>query len=133
MSANTAAIPTQLDDPEPGSTWFFSLAGIVILVALVVAGSVMYFHAETRETETKVIDPAYANLESLRAQWREQLGSYQRYRWTQADGSNVQKVRVPVARAMELIVQEGLPTSAPATAPAAAPAPAPATGGAAKK
>ena len=131
MSANTAAIPTQLDDPEPGSTWFFSLAGIVILVALVVAASVMYFHAETRETETKVIDPAYATLESLRAKWREQLGSYQRYAWTQPDGKNVQKVRVPVARAMELVVQEGLPASA--GAPAAAPAPAPATGGAAKK
>ena len=99
MSANTAAIPTQLDDPEPGSTWFFSLAGIVILVALVVAASAMFFHADTRETETKVIDPAYATLESLRSKWREQLGSYQRYAWTQPDGKSVQKVRIPVARA----------------------------------
>jgi hypothetical protein len=134
MSANTAAIPTQLDDPEPGSTWFFSLAGIVILVALVVAASAMFFHADAREVETKVIDPAYANLEALRGSWREQLGSYQRYKWTLADGKSAQKVRIPVARAMELVVQEGLPTSAAAPAPAPAPQPAaPATGGAAKK
>jgi len=135
MSANTAAIPTQLDDPEPGSTWFFSLAGTVILVALVVAASVMYFHAETSETDVKVVDQAYAKLESARGTWREQLSSYQRYNWTQADGKNVQKVRIPVDRAMELVVQEGLPaaSAAPAAAPAAvAPAAAPA-GGAAKK
>jgi hypothetical protein len=118
MSANTSAIPTQLDDPEPGSTWFFSLAGIVILVALVVAASVMYFHAETRETDVKVIDPAYAKLEGVRASWREQLGSYQRYPWTEADGKVTQKVRIPVDRAMELVVQEGLPAGN-ASAPAA--------------
>ena len=125
MSANTAAIPTQLDDPEPGSTWFFSLAGIVILVALVVAASVMYFHAETRETDAKVVDQAYARLESSRAAWREQLSSYQRYSWTQADGANVQKIRIPVERAMELVAQEGLPAAPAASAPAAAPAGAP--------
>ena len=121
MSANTAAIPTQLDDPEPGSTWFFSLAGIVILVALVVAASVMFFHVDARETETKVIDPAYASLERIRAGWREQLGSWQRYEWTAADGTKVKKVRMPIDRAMELVAKEGLPTSAPATGGAAKP------------
>lgn len=112
MSANTSAIPTQLDDPEPGSTWFFSLAGIVILVALVVAGSVMYFHAETRETDVKVIDPAYAKLETVRATWREQLGSYQRYPWTGADGKVSQKIRIPIDRAMEIVEKEGLGAAA---------------------
>lgn len=136
MSTNTSAIPTQLDDPEPGSTWFFSLAGIVILVALVVAASVMYFHAETRETDAKVIDPAYAKLEAARATWREQLGSYQRYPWTEADGKVNQKIRIPVERAMEMVAKEGLPISgapaAPAPAAPAAPAPAPAPGAPAK-
>jgi len=120
MSANTSAIPTQLDDPEPGSTWFFSLAGIVILVALVVAGSVMYFHAETRETDVKVIDPAYAKLETVRATWREQLGSYQRYPWTGADGKVSQKIRIPIDRAMEIVEKEGFGApSAPVSKPAA--------------
>ena len=131
MSANTSAISTQLDDPEPGSTWFFSLAGIVILVALVVAASVMYFHAETRETDAKVIDPAYAKLEAVRATWREQLGSYQRYPWTEADGKVNQKIRIPVERAMEIVAKEGLPAGG-ASAAAPAPAPAPAQGAPAK-
>ena len=113
MSEHASVIPGQLDDPEPGSTWFFSLAGIVILVAVVVAASVMYFHVENREVDEKVIDPAYAKLETSRARWREQLGSYQRYAWTQPDGKSVEKVRIPVDRAMELVAQEGLPASAP--------------------
>jgi hypothetical protein len=122
MSEHASVIPGQLDDPEPGSTWFFSLAGIVILVALVVAASVMYFHVENREVDEKVVDPAYAKLESTRARWREELGSYQRYAWTQPDGKSVQKVRIPVDRAMELVAQEGLPASAAApTAGAAKP------------
>jgi len=112
MSEHASVIPGQLDDPEPGSTWFFSLAGIVILVALVVAASVMYFHVENREVDEKVVDPAYAKLETTRAGWREQLGSYQRYAWTQPDGKIVQKVRIPVDRAMELVAQEGLPAPA---------------------
>ena len=116
MSEHASVIPGQLDDPEPGSTWFFSLAGIVILVALVVAASVMYFHVENREVEEKVVDPAYAKLEATRGKWREQLGSYQRYAWTQPDGTSVRKVRIPVDRAMELVAKEGLPASAAAPA-----------------
>lgn len=120
MSEHASVIPGQLDDPEPGSTWFFSLAGIVILVALVVAASVMYFHVENREVDEKVVDPAYARLEATRAAWREQLGSYQGYAWTQPDGKSVRKVRIPVDRAMELVAQEGLPASSPAPASGAA-------------
>jgi len=86
MSANTATISTQLDDPEPGSTWFYSLAGIVIMVATTVAGSVLYFHAETREEDVKVVDASYLALDKARATWSEKLSSYQRYDWTLPDG-----------------------------------------------
>jgi hypothetical protein len=121
MSEHVSLIPGQLDDPEPGSTWFFSLAGIVILVALVVAASVMYFRAETGEVDAKVIDQGYERLDTLRSSWREQLASYQRYPWVQADGQTVQKIRIPAGRAMELVVQEGLPKAVPAASATAAP------------
>jgi hypothetical protein len=122
MSEHVSLIPGQLDDPEPGSTWFFSLAGIVILVALVVAASVMYFRAETGEVDTKVIDQGYERLDALRSSWREQLASYQRYPWVQADGQTVQKIRIPSGRAMELLVQEGLPKAASSVSATASPA-----------
>jgi len=46
------------DDPEPGSTWFLSLAGVVILIALVVAISALNFNTERNEFTVKVIDAA---------------------------------------------------------------------------
>ena len=60
-------------------------------------------------------------MASVRATWREQLGSYQRYPWTEADGKVNQKIRIPVERAMEIVAKEGLPVG---SAPAASPAPA---------
>lgn len=44
------------DDPEPGSTWFLSLAGIVVLIALVVAISALNFNTERSEYGVKVVD-----------------------------------------------------------------------------
>jgi len=45
-----------LDDPEPGSTWFVSLAGVIILVALVIAISAVNFNTERDEFATKVVE-----------------------------------------------------------------------------
>lgn len=50
------------DDPEPGSTWFVSLAGVVILVALVIAISAVAFNWERREFQAKVVDRAVGVL-----------------------------------------------------------------------
>ncbi|MBM4112120.1 MAG: hypothetical protein FJ253_01915 [Phycisphaerae bacterium] len=44
------------DDPEPGSTWFVSLAGVVILVALVIFISAVTFRTEHHEFDRKVVD-----------------------------------------------------------------------------
>lgn len=53
-SANAQLEP--FDDPEPGSTWFISLAGVIVLVALVIAISAVAFRAEHKEFEVKVVD-----------------------------------------------------------------------------
>lgn len=44
------------DDPEPGSLWFISLAGTIILVALVVAISAINFNTERHEAVVKSAD-----------------------------------------------------------------------------
>lgn len=58
-SAHQPSVPSQLepfDDPEPGSTWFVSLAGVVVLVALVIFISAVAFRTEQHEFERKVVD-----------------------------------------------------------------------------
>lgn len=44
------------DDPEPGSTWFVSLAGVIILVALIIFIAAVAFRAEHTEFQRKVVD-----------------------------------------------------------------------------
>lgn len=48
------------DDPEPGSTWFVSLAGVIVLIALIVAISALNFNTERDEHRVKVLDAGAA-------------------------------------------------------------------------
>jgi hypothetical protein len=108
----------QLDDPEPGSTWFFSLASIVVFVVIVVATSAFYFRVDQHELTAKEIDQPSLDLERLRAAQREELAVYSRYSWVMPDGKTATFLRIPIDRAMELVVQDA--KSAPRTLPAPA-------------
>ncbi|MCE9619340.1 MAG: hypothetical protein K8R92_05485 [Planctomycetes bacterium] len=116
----------QLDDPEPGSTWFVSLATIVIFVVIVVAASAFYFKIDEHEIDAKVVDQPTLDLEHLRAAQREELAVYSNYNWILPDGKSATRMRIPIERAMELVVQDA--KSAPRVLPASAkPAAAPVT------
>ena len=126
------------DDPEAGQTWLVSLIGIIILTAVVIALSVMYFKTEQTEVDLKVIEPQYIALEDLKLKQMELLGSSGNYSLDIA-GKPVERQRIPVAEAIKLVAQNSALTvppasaskpraaaSAPAAPAAAAPAPKPA-------
>jgi len=126
------------DDPEAGQTWLVSLIGIIILTAVVIALSVMYFKTEQTEVDLKVIEPQYTALEDLKLKQMELLGSSGSYSLDIA-GKPVERQRIPVAEAIKLVAQNSALTvppasaskpraaaSAPAAPAAAAPAPKPA-------
>ena len=124
------------DDPEAGQTWLVSLIGIIILTAVVIALSVMYFKTEQTEVDLKVIEPQYAALEDLKLKQMELLGSSGAYSLDIA-GKPVERQRIPVAQAIKLVSQNAALTVPPASASkprAAASAPAaPATAAPAPK
>jgi hypothetical protein len=126
------------DDPEAGQTWLVSLIGIIILTAVVIALSVMYFKTEQTEVDLKVIEPQYIALEDLKLKQMELLSSSGTYSLDIA-GKPVERQRIPVAQAIKLVAQNSALTvppssaskpraaaSAPAAPAAAAPAPKPA-------
>jgi hypothetical protein len=115
-----------------------SLIGIIILTAVVIALSVMYFKTEQTEVDLKVIEPQYTALEDLKLKQMELLGSSGSYSLDIA-GKPVERQRIPVAEAIKLVAQNSALTvppasaskpraaaSAPAAPAAAAPAPKPA-------
>ena len=125
------------DDPEAGQTWLVSLIGIIILTAVVIALSVMYFKTEQTEVDLKVIEPQYIALEDLKLKQMELLSSSGTYSLDIA-GKPVERQRIPVAEAIKLVAQNSALTvppssaskpraaaSAPAAPATAAPAPKP--------
>ena len=116
MTTAPTDILKQLDDPEPGTTWFWSLASIVVFVVIIVAASAFYFKIDSFEIDAKVIDQPTLSLEQLRASQREELAMYSTYSWTLPDGKTATFTRIPIDRAMEMVIQDA--KSAPRTLPA---------------
>jgi hypothetical protein len=103
------------DDPEAGQTWLVSLIGIIILTAVVIALSVMYFKTEQTEVDLKVIEPQYTALEDLKLKQMELLGSSGSYSLDIA-GKPVERQRIPVAEAIKMVSQNAALTVPPASA-----------------
>ena len=115
MTTAPTDILKQLDDPEPGTTWFWSLASIVVFVVIIVAASAFYFKIDSFEVDAKIIDQPALSLEQLRAGQREELAVYSNYAWTLPDGKTSTFMRIPIDRAMEMVIQDA--KSAPRTLP----------------
>ncbi len=117
--SSTSSAQTQIDDPVAGPTWVISLSSIIILAALVIATCVFYFRFENIEVDEKVIEPPNVWKAKLKAEQLAQLGVYQKYTVTASNGSEETRIRIPIERAMDLVIAEPAPTPAPTPAPAA--------------
>jgi hypothetical protein len=101
--------PEQLDDPESGWTWFFSLASIILLVITVVAVTVIFYFFRDLEVEKKVIDQPARQLSELRTEQEAQLDQYARYQVIPIGGTEEDAedfIRIPIERAMEIVNAE---------------------------
>ena len=79
----------QLDDPEAGSTWFISLASIIVFTVTVLALSAMFFDFEGGEVDQKIVREPVKALQELRLSQEEMLTEYGRYQFEDADGNEV--------------------------------------------
>ncbi|MCP4067596.1 MAG: hypothetical protein GY741_04865, partial [Phycisphaeraceae bacterium] len=72
----------------------------------VVAAGAMYFGIAEGESDRKIVDRPTVELQKLRLSQQEQLTEYQRYEIEDAEGNKVERIRIPVTRAMELVVAD---------------------------
>jgi hypothetical protein len=93
-----------LDDPEAGSTWFISLVSVVLLIVTVLALVVMFFDFAQAEVDRKVVDKPAVELQELKLGQQETLTEYGTYEIEDADGTKLKRIRIPVKRAMELVL-----------------------------
>ncbi len=74
-SHSSADDAIQLDDPEAGSTWFFSLAGTIIFVAIVLVLCVLYFQVSKSYQNQVAVNVPVAALEEARTSQKAKLVS----------------------------------------------------------
>ncbi len=101
----------QIDDPEGGSTWFFSLAGVVIFVATVLVISSMYFSSAHNAELTRVIDVPVTELVNARQAQKAKLAEYGNYTIQlpgegTKPGPTITKLRIPIDTAMQVVGAE---------------------------
>ncbi len=121
------------EDPDPsgGPTWFWSIAGSLMCIATIFAVATIYFWSESAEVDAKIINQPHQEVQALRAAQEATLAQYGRYTVALADGSEEERIRIPITRAFELLLAEGIkappaPAAVPAPVSAAKPAPGPA-------
>jgi hypothetical protein len=92
---------TFFDDPEMGSTWFVTIATIIMFAVSVLAISAMYFGFEDGEVEVKIVDAPAEAFQEMRLSQQEVLTEYGRYDIEDADGNTISRIRIPISRAVE--------------------------------
>jgi hypothetical protein len=72
-SHSSADDAIQIDDPESGSTWFVSLAGSIIFVALVLVLCVLYFQVSKSYQNQVAVNVPVEALERARSEQKAKL------------------------------------------------------------
>lgn len=95
------------DDPEPQATWFIGLAGAVLLTALVLAVSVLFYGTQAKLSDEVFVTVPSQQREQLKAAQLEKLAQFGRYETTDAEGKAIERTRIPVSAAIDLILKDG--------------------------
>ena len=97
----TPAATEQIDDPEMGSTWFYSIVGMIIFIVFCLAVSVLFFSVKGGFIEERVVMKTPTLSAPLRTEQKALLGQYGTYSET-VDDAPVERIRIPIERAIEL-------------------------------
>ena len=102
-TANTNEV--QLDDPEMGATWFYSIVGIVFFIVFVLAVAVLFFVVQTDYTVDRVVEARPALSTGLRNEQQGLLGAYGTYETPGDDDKPIEHIRIPIDEAIRLMAK----------------------------
>ncbi|MSR41214.1 MAG: hypothetical protein EXS10_04850 [Phycisphaerales bacterium] len=97
---------TLTDDPEPGMTWFLSLAGTIGFAATVIATCVMFFAMQNSFTQTRVIEELPVESFELANAQKEQIAQYGRFMELGSDDKTTERIHIPIDQAMDILVAD---------------------------
>lgn len=98
--------PGQPDDPVAATTWLVSLVGVLLLVAIVLGITAIYYNVKADKVKQEVLSQPYETVEAMRAQQEALLQGPPRRVTRMGETGEVEALVIPIDRAMELVVAE---------------------------
>ena len=104
------------EDPLPGPTWIVSIVGTVLLVVIILGVTALFFNADTREIDVKVMTQQYQQYQSLRNEQLAKISGSPRIVEVIENDRKIETIVIPIERAMALYASRAGQSASP-TAP----------------
>jgi hypothetical protein len=92
------------EDPLPGPTWIIGILGSVLLAVVVLGVTALFFNADARMIDTKVMEQAYPQFETLKEAQLARLQGPPRKVEVVENDKVVETVVIPIEQAMQKLV-----------------------------
>ncbi len=94
-------LEADFEDPEPSATWFYTIAGGLVLIATVLAVAAVYYNSFGKKLSERVVDVDINEIETLKAGHQAQLDADAR--WIDRDEG---VIAIPIDDAKDLVIRE---------------------------
>ncbi len=98
--------PGDHDDPVTGQTWLIGFLGALVLVAMMLGLTAIYYNAKAREINKVVIIPERQEVRQLLQEQEALLAGPPRWVTRDDAAETVEALIIPIEWAMELVVAE---------------------------
>lgn len=98
--------PGDHEDPVAGPTWLMGLVGTILLVVIIFGLTAMYYNAQARKTEEKLLQRDPLELRLYRQQQEAMLTGEPRWVVEQVNDMETRRYVIPIDQAMDRVVQE---------------------------
>ena len=98
--------PEDHEDPVSGQTWLIGFLGALVLVAMMLGLTAIYYNAKARQIEKVVVTPERLEVRQLLQEQEALLAGPPRWVTRDDAAETVEALIIPIEWAMELVVAE---------------------------
>lgn len=101
------------EDPLPGPTWIIGVLGTVLLAVVILGVTALFFNADARVVDEKVIEQPYPQLEQMKQAQLAQLQGPPRIVEVNENDRKIETVVIPIELAMRKIAERSASAGQP--------------------
>ena len=94
------------EDPLPGPTWIISILGSVLLAVVVLGVTALFFNADTRMIDAKVVDADYAHMQEMKETQLAAIDAPPHRKEVVENEQTVANIVIPIDLAMKVYAEQ---------------------------